>query len=81
MCRTTLKDHLLIFDEDLHFNQRIGMPVQVFCLTQQRVVAFGKIQNISNKCVTVSKTAFFKITLRRYWAFKSDKEVITGRIN
>ncbi|MBM7633564.1 MULTISPECIES: hypothetical protein [Geomicrobium] len=60
MCRTTLKDHLLIFDEDLHFNQRIGMPVQVFCLTQQRVVAFGKIQNISNKCVTVSKTAFLK---------------------
>ncbi|EZH67643.1 hypothetical protein DH09_06855 [Bacillaceae bacterium JMAK1] len=60
MCRTTLKDHLLIFDEDLHFNQRIGMPVQVFCLTQQRVVAFGKIQNISNKCVTISKTAFLK---------------------
>jgi hypothetical protein len=56
----------LVLDQDLNYNQKLGLPVEVFCMEKHCTIAFGRIQEISadhvqiaNKCFCRTKNAFF----------------------
>ncbi|MFB4160686.1 hypothetical protein ACE1TF_12445 [Geomicrobium sp. JSM 1781026] len=51
---------MLIFNEDLQFNQRVGMPVKIYCRTRQKTLAFGRIQAITPHFINVSRTWFMR---------------------
>jgi hypothetical protein len=54
MTLTKLRDKTVITDDDLGYNQRIGMPIEVFCLENNQTIAFGKIQSFSNCQVCIN---------------------------
>ncbi len=54
MTITKLKNKSVITDDDLGHNQRIGMPIEVFCLEKQQTIAFGKIQSFTNHQVCIN---------------------------
>lgn len=54
MTITKLKNKTVITDDDLGFNQRIGMPIEVFCLERKQTIAFGKIQSYNNGQVCIN---------------------------
>lgn len=47
MTITKLKNKTVVTDDDLGYNQRIGMPIEVFCLEKKQTVAFGQIQSFN----------------------------------
>lgn len=53
MLLNKLKSKSLISNEDLTFNKRLGLPVEVFCPKTNRTLAFGKITTISNATITI----------------------------
>ncbi len=54
MTFTKLKNKTIVTDDDLGYNQRIGMPIEVFCLERKQTIAFGKVQSFSNKKVCIN---------------------------
>lgn len=61
-----LKTQSLLGNNDLDFNRRLGMPVEVFCPRIQDTVAFGKIEMfdeqellINGSCFQIEQYLFF----------------------
>ncbi|KMM38122.1 hypothetical protein [Guptibacillus hwajinpoensis] len=61
-----LKTKSLLGNEDLDFNRRLGMPVEVFCPKLKDTVAFGKIEmfvedelSINGNCFQIEQYLFF----------------------
>ncbi|WP_193744226.1 hypothetical protein [Geomicrobium sp. JCM 19039] len=46
---------MLIFNEDLQFNQRVGMPVKVYCRTRQKTLALGGFRRSLRTSLTFQK--------------------------
>lgn len=55
-----MQRRLLVFEEELRFNQRIGVPVEIFCTFREETVAFGQIRALSKYHVTISRTAYLR---------------------
>jgi hypothetical protein len=56
----------LVFDEDLNYSLKLGIPVEVFSMEEHKTIAFGRIKEISDDYVLIrnqqfcrSKNAFF----------------------
>lgn len=56
-----IKSKALNENEDLAYNQRIGLPVELFSLKQNKTVAFGKIRLYSDQFVCVNDRFFSRI--------------------
>jgi tRNA uridine 5-carbamoylmethylation protein Kti12 len=54
MTLTKLRNKTVITDDDLGYNQRIGMPIEVFCLEKKQTIAFGKIQSFTNGQICIN---------------------------
>lgn len=55
---TKIKSKALITHKDIIYNQRIGLPVEVFSIQSQETLAFGKIQLCSDQFICVSDQFF-----------------------
>lgn len=53
-----IKSKSLNRNADLSYNQRIGLPVELFSLKQNKTVAFGKIRLYSDQYVCVNDRFF-----------------------
>ncbi|HET7657903.1 MAG TPA: hypothetical protein VFK37_06390 [Bacillales bacterium] len=53
-----IKSKTLNRNEDLAYNQRIGLPVEVFSIKQNKTVAFGKIRLYSDQFICVHDRFF-----------------------
>ncbi|HET7629230.1 MAG TPA: hypothetical protein VFK44_12730 [Bacillales bacterium] len=48
----------LVLNEDLSYNQRLGLPVEVFSTRENKTVAFGKIRLYSDQFICVNDQFF-----------------------
>ncbi|HEX7065867.1 MAG TPA: hypothetical protein VF199_12430, partial [Bacillales bacterium] len=48
----------LVLNQDLSYNQRLGLPVEVFSTEHNKTVAFGKIRLYSDQYVCVNDKFF-----------------------
>ncbi|MFB5661633.1 hypothetical protein [Alteribacillus sp. HJP-4] len=48
----------LVTEEDIEYNYRLGIPVEVYCLYTESTVAFGKIASFTSRHICISKTYF-----------------------
>lgn len=44
--------------EDLEYNYKLGLPIEIFCLKQLKTVAFGRIEAFSEHGVIVNQTIY-----------------------
>ncbi|WP_096200989.1 hypothetical protein [Bacillus sp. FJAT-45350] len=44
--------------EDIEFNHKFGLPIEVFCPKDRRTVAFGRIENLNVKGVQINGEIF-----------------------
>ncbi|ADC51093.1 MULTISPECIES: hypothetical protein [Alkalihalophilus] len=58
MFLTKLTDKSLVTNQDLAFNQRIGLPVEVYCSRQGTTLAFGKIEMYTDHFIYVSGRSY-----------------------
>ncbi|MDV2683423.1 hypothetical protein AB3N04_02315 [Alkalihalophilus sp. As8PL] len=58
MFLTKLTDKSLITNQDLAFNQRIGLPVEVYCSRRCATLAFGKIEMYTDTIIFVGGQSF-----------------------
>lgn len=56
MAKITTKS--LVLNQDLAYNQRLGIPVEVFSTKQNKTVAFGKIRLYSDRFICVNDQFF-----------------------
>ncbi|RBW70317.1 hypothetical protein [Bacillus taeanensis] len=54
MTITKLKNKLLLFNSDLSFNKRLGLPIEVFCPQKQEPIAFGRIERYNEDAVFIN---------------------------
>jgi hypothetical protein len=55
---TKIKTKSLVLNQDLAYNQRLGLPVEVFSTKQNKTVAFGKIRLYSDQFICVNDRFF-----------------------
>lgn len=55
---TKIKTKSLLFNDDLSYNQRLGLPVEVFSTKTNETVAFGKIRLYSDQYICVNDRFF-----------------------
>ncbi|WP_349407595.1 hypothetical protein [Pseudalkalibacillus sp. SCS-8] len=48
----------LVLDQDLEYSQKIGLPVEVYCMKEYETVAFGRIQLITKDHVQINDQLF-----------------------
>ncbi|WP_257347756.1 hypothetical protein [Pseudalkalibacillus decolorationis] len=48
----------LVLNQDLEYTQKIGLPVEVFCMKGYDTVAFGRIQTITDDHVRVNNQLY-----------------------
>ncbi|MCF6137607.1 hypothetical protein [Pseudalkalibacillus berkeleyi] len=48
----------LVLDQDLEYSQKIGLPVEVYCMKQYETVAFGQIQLFTHQYVQINDRLF-----------------------
>ncbi|WP_100372664.1 hypothetical protein [Bacillus sp. FJAT-45037] len=58
MILTKLIDKSLVTNQDLAFNQRIGLPVEVYCSKSRITLAFGRIDMYNEAFIFVSGRPF-----------------------
>ncbi|HEU5138950.1 MAG TPA: hypothetical protein VFT51_03180 [Bacillales bacterium] len=58
MKMTKIKSKSLVLNQDLSYNQRLGLPVEVFSTEHNKTVAFGKIRLYSDQYVCVNDKFF-----------------------
>ncbi|TLS35618.1 hypothetical protein [Pseudalkalibacillus caeni] len=61
-----LKTKSLLIDEDLNYNRRLGMPVEVYCPKSNNTVAFGRIEAFTECELSVNG---FNFPLEHYLFF------------
>ncbi|TMW73631.1 hypothetical protein [Alteribacter natronophilus] len=52
------KNRSLVTDAEFIHNINLGYPVEVFCLTTCRTIAYGKIQDLSDETVLIHGRRF-----------------------
>lgn len=55
---TKIKSKALVTHKDLSYNQRLGLPVEVFSTQSNETLAFGKIQLYSDQFICVNDRFF-----------------------
>ncbi|MGO4888213.1 hypothetical protein ACJ2A9_10685 [Anaerobacillus sp. MEB173] len=54
MMITKLTNKSLVTNDDLAYNMRIGLPIEVFCPSAQSTIAFGRIESFTGQQVYIS---------------------------
>ena len=62
MFLTKLKDKSLVTNNDIDFNYRLGIPIEVFCTRQGKTIAFGQINSYSDQLIYIRGKAFCRST-------------------
>lgn len=62
MKMTKLKTKSLTLQSDLAYNQRLGLPVEVFSTKSFQTIAFGKIRLYCEKIVCINNQCFSRDT-------------------
>jgi len=62
MILTKLTDKSLITNEDLDFNHRLGLPVEVFCSKKGKTVAFGAIHGFDEQHIHIRGDEYCRST-------------------
>ncbi|UOE96442.1 hypothetical protein [Alkalihalobacillus sp. LMS39] len=44
----------LVTNEDIEFNKKMGLPVEVFCPREYKTLAFGRIQSFCNEEILIN---------------------------
>lgn len=44
--------------EDLEYNYKLGLPIEIFCLKKMKTVAFGRIEAYTEHGVIVNQTIY-----------------------
>ncbi|WP_096434833.1 hypothetical protein [Alteribacter populi] len=52
------KNHTLVTDAEFAHNMKLGYPVEAFCLTTCKTVAYGKIEKVDHKGVMIHGRRF-----------------------
>ena len=58
MLLSKLKTKSLISTDDLSFNRKLGLPVEVFCPKTNTTLAFGQISSMSHSAITIQETNY-----------------------
>ncbi|MFC5714182.1 hypothetical protein ACFPU1_15640 [Thalassorhabdus alkalitolerans] len=58
MILNKIKHRSLFTNDDLRYNEKLGLPVEVFCTMQNTTVAFGQIESFSNLSVSIANTCY-----------------------
>ncbi|WP_100407174.1 hypothetical protein [Bacillus solitudinis] len=54
MFLTKLTDKTLTTNQDLSFNQQIGLPIEVYCSKRYETVAFGQIETYCESFIIIN---------------------------
>ncbi|MBP3950552.1 hypothetical protein [Bacillus suaedae] len=60
MILTKVTDKSLVTNQDLSFNHRLGIPVEVFCLKERKTVAFGQMSHFNDQLIVIQGKAFLR---------------------
>lgn len=41
--------------EDLEYNRKLGLPIEIYCPKQHKTIAFGRIEALSNHGVIINQ--------------------------
>lgn len=44
--------------DDLEYNYKLGLPIEIFCIKKMKTVAFGRIEAFSKHGVIVNQTIY-----------------------
>ncbi len=53
-----ITDKSLVTNQDLDFNQRIGLPVEVYCSKRSETIAFGQINAFNDQTIYIGGRPF-----------------------
>ncbi|TWI54609.1 hypothetical protein [Halalkalibacter nanhaiisediminis] len=62
MYLSKLTNKSLVTNNDLDFNYRLGIPVEVFCSKQKKTIAFGQIHSFNDQMIQIHEFAFCRST-------------------
>ncbi|ARK30271.1 hypothetical protein [Halalkalibacter krulwichiae] len=62
MILTKLIDKSLVTNEDLDYNHRLGLPVEVFCFKKGKTIAFGAIRDFNDKYIQIRGDEYCRST-------------------
>ncbi|WP_245805906.1 hypothetical protein [Bacillus alkalicellulosilyticus] len=48
----------LVTNDDIEFNKKLGLPVEVFCPKEHRTVDFGRVQSFCNEEILINGTTY-----------------------
>lgn len=58
MFLTKLTEKSLVTTQDIAFNYRLGIPVEVFCSHEGKTVAFGQISSFNDQVIYIRGNSF-----------------------
>ncbi|NEU31100.1 hypothetical protein GN156_09950 [bacterium LRH843] len=58
MILTKLTEKSLVTNQDVSFNYRLGIPVEVFCSKQGETIAFGQINSFNDQMIHINGQSF-----------------------
>ncbi|WP_017728083.1 hypothetical protein [Halalkalibacterium ligniniphilum] len=58
MVLTKLTDKSLVTNQDLEFNHRIGLPIEVYCSKRVETLAFGRIESYNDQSIIINGQSF-----------------------
>ncbi len=44
--------------EDLEYNKKLGLPIEIYCPKQQKTIAFGRIEALMNHGVIINQSIY-----------------------
>ncbi|MCQ6266061.1 hypothetical protein M1K46_10340 [Fictibacillus sp. WQ 8-8] len=49
-----IKTKSLVLNKDLRYNEKLGLPVEVYCPNSHRTIAFGRIETMDDHFVVIN---------------------------
>lgn len=44
--------------DDLEYNRKLGLPIEIYCPKQQKTIAFGRIEALTNHGVIINQSIY-----------------------
>ncbi|WP_062046739.1 hypothetical protein [Bacillus sp. JCM 19034] len=68
-----VKNYSIVTTNELSYNYRLGLPIEVFCLHTKRTIAFGRIQILNDDFIQIHGHQYNRNSYLFFGAIKLEK--------